>query len=289
MITKREFIKRAGTAATVTVLGVGEVAANEPPSVPEDHPTISTYGHYSVDDGTVTLSGDETPTSYDLEGEWDDIDDQEEVQIFVHGFVNNVPPAWARYEAKKRAQRALEEVGYYNPYTVAFNWDSNVGWADANEIAMRNGEKLAQWIRDFRADDDRPIRLIAHSLGARVACATLEALKPGDGRPPTPPADPGRNYVDSVALLAAAIQPSEPQIDQRFGPSVQFSTEECYNYHSTNDPVLSDSFLGYAGIGESHKAPRNYTDRDVSGEIHNHSQYHKPGVGIMDQVADDFS
>lgn len=289
MRSRRNYLKCIGAAATVSVLGVGEAAANEPPSVPEDHPTISTYGHFSVDNGTVSLSDDETPTSYDQEGDWSDLNDQEEVQIFIHGFVRNNPPAWARYEAKERTQAALEEAGYYNPYTLAFNWDSNVGWADANEIAMRNGAKLAQWIRDFRADNDRPIRIISHSLGARVAGAVLDALKPDGGQPVSSPADPGRNYVDSVVFLAAAIGPNEPQMNKQFGPSIQFSTEECYNYHSTNDPVLSENFLGHAGIAEPQKAPQNYTDRDVSSDISGHSNYHKPEIGIMDLVADDFS
>lgn len=289
MTSRRSFIKGVGVATTVGVLGVGEAAANEPPSVPRDHPTISTYGHFSTDGGNVALSEDETPTSYDQEGDWSGFDDQEEVQIFVHGFVRNNPPAWARYEAKERAQEALNEADYYNPYTVAFNWDSNVGWADANEIATRNGAKLAQWIRDFRADDDRPVRIIAHSLGARVTCAVLDELKPGDGQPTSPPADPGRNDVDSVALLAAAISQNEPQMNEQFGPPIQFSAEECYNYHSTNDPALGENYLGHTGIGKSQKAPQNYTDRDVSSEIDGHSDYHKPDVGIMDQVVEDFS
>jgi hypothetical protein len=301
------------TATTTAVAGLGAtpVAAEEPPRVPEEFPTISAYDHYSALDGEgdVALANDETPAGYDVEGDWSGFDDPDEIQLFVHGFVSDNPPAWARYEADVVAN-SLEKYGY-DAFNVAFNWQSDVGWLDANTIAERSAVKLAEWVRDVRANDDRPVRIVAHSLGARVVGALLEVFAPGTVAGPDATPDrfgepPDDEPVASVALMGAAIGSAEPQLNATYGNAIGYSTDTLYNYYSTNDPVLkgsyagydsyyaaesvqSDSFLGYDGIADPERAPDNYVRRNVSDAISGHSDYRKPDVGIMDTVAEDFT
>ena len=55
-------------------------------------------------------------------------------------------------------------------------------WADAKQLANENGPKLAHFIFDYKNtckyqhNKDVNVRLVAHSLGARVVLSTLESL-----------------------------------------------------------------------------------------------------------------
>jgi esterase/lipase superfamily enzyme len=81
-------------------------------------------------------------------------------------------------QSKLRVKMSLNNNGYYMP-VIGFSWDSNVpqgGWTVSTIIAKQNGPKLAQFISDFM--DKCPhskVRLIGHSMGARVTLSTLDS------------------------------------------------------------------------------------------------------------------
>lgn len=321
--SRRQFLMTLGGTASAIGLGTGTVAAQEsdddsglpegfpepeeisttqPPSVPESFPTVSTDGHFTQlsDPGEVSLVDGETPTSYDLQGDWSGFADADEIQVYVHGFVDSVPHLWGRYQTDQ-ARTGLRDAGYTDAFTVAFTWDSDVGWADANEIAERNALKFGQWVRDIRQSDDRPIRIIAHSLGARVTCSLLEELHLDVGRfysSQEAHHTPEEGVVDSVALLGGAIDNDAVQLNRRWGEAIEYSAGELYNYYSDNDAVLGQGYsatsqtdaVGYTGIAHQPEAPENYTDRNVTDDVQAHGDYDSADneVGVLDDVVEDF-
>ena len=96
-----------------------------------------------------------------------------EVAIFVHGWDND------EYRAKERLDRVKMSLEHnnYNLSLIGFSWNSNVDWQPAKLIAKENGPKLSQFVLDLESNcDDIVIRLIGHSLGARVILSTLDEL-----------------------------------------------------------------------------------------------------------------
>jgi pimeloyl-ACP methyl ester carboxylesterase len=79
---------------------------------------------------------------------------------------------------------------------LAWGWEaSGTIWA-AHRNARQSGAALARVIANLRRiAPQRPVHVIAHSLGARVACAAIERLAKGD--------------IDRVVLLAAALSVDE--------------------------------------------------------------------------------
>lgn len=94
-------------------------------------------------------------------------------------------------------------------FVVGFTWDSDKGggvdsgWNEAVGIARQNGPKLAQWIADHNDRGGAPVRIIGHSLGARVTAEALSNLR-ARGR---------FNAVESVTLLGGAIDDQEVETD----------------------------------------------------------------------------
>ena len=113
-----------------------------------------------------------------------------------------------------RARMSLAHNHYTNPL-VGFSWDSNTaisingsGWNIAKLIAKDNGPKLAQFILDYmntceQHNQDTKIRLISHSMGARVILSALESLDSNQQW--------NRNNfkIASVHLLGAAVDDEE--------------------------------------------------------------------------------
>ncbi len=79
---------------------------------------------------------------------------------------------------------------------IAWGWEAGgTIWA-AHRRAAASGRLLARVIARLRtAAPDRPVHIIAHSLGARVAFSALKSLNSGD--------------VDRIVLLAAALSRKE--------------------------------------------------------------------------------
>ena len=113
----------------------------------------------------------------------------QEVVIYVHGvwtardeddekaqrmFENAI-------EASDRAMLSLNSLGNTFPI-IGFSWDSDTdlsenGWRDAEIIAKENGPKLAQFTVDLKERcPQATIRIIAHSLGARLVLSSLDSL-----------------------------------------------------------------------------------------------------------------
>ncbi len=83
-----------------------------------------------------------------------------------------------------------------NGLGVAWGWEAGGTIWRAYRRAAASGRLLARIIARLRAAaPDRPVHIIAHSLGARVACSALNALNAGD--------------VQRVVLLAAALSRKE--------------------------------------------------------------------------------
>ena len=105
-----------------------------------------------------------------------------ELAIYTHG-------RWATPEAAKeqteRVFLSLQSLKYTIP-VIGFSWDSdtafsNKGWNISKIIANNNGPLLAKFILGYKeiCPNDE-IRLIAHSLGARVTLSALQSLHDND-------------------------------------------------------------------------------------------------------------
>lgn len=76
---------------------------------------------------------------------------------------------------------SLENSSYSIPL-IGLSWDSNRDWNEAKIIAKENGPKLANFIIDYidtcknQHNKNTEIRLMSHSLGARVLLSTLDNL-----------------------------------------------------------------------------------------------------------------
>jgi pimeloyl-ACP methyl ester carboxylesterase len=188
---------------------------------------------------------------------------------------------------------------------IGFNWDSNIltkdkPWEIAKDIAKKNGLKLAQFILDFKNKClDTDIRLIAHSLGARVALSSLDILHNN-------PEWNAKNYqVKSVHLLGAAVDNEEitknpfdivkdpmngyniniiemkypislDKIKSAYGQAVEDEVEKFYNFFSPKDDSLeifyplnenNDSALGLTGAEKGISLPNNYIETNVQSQI----------------------
>ncbi len=192
--------------------------------------------------------------------------------IYVHG-------VWAtEQQAEEQTQRvllSLENSGYRVP-VIGFSWDSNTtldpsGWNIAKLIANQNGPKLAKFIADFKdrcPNDD--LRIIAHSLGSRVALSSIQWLYDNDNeRNNTVP-----KKIASVHLLGAAIdneQVSMNAADCNFnnpplpctGKAIESEVGRFYNLYNPEDNMLQfayrdtegDDALGWCG---SKGGPQNF-------------------------------
>ena len=97
------------------------------------------------------------------------------VLIFVHGF--NVTP--------ESAMATAAQLGYDLGFTgavVAFVWPSRAAidrYASDEESAQWAAPHLAELIRRLKDKPERPVHLVAHSMGSRVTCAALQRLACG--------------------------------------------------------------------------------------------------------------
>lgn len=167
-----------------------------------------------------------------------------EVAIFVHGWHNNELKAEERLD---RVKMSLENNTYNIPL-IGLSWDSNKDWDDAKIIAKNNGPKLAKFITTYvdncnhQNHKDVSIRLISHSLGARVLLSTLESLH-------TNSIWNENNYkIASVHLMGAAVDDEEVSknshdidgnsVKHAYGEAIQQEVNRFYNLHNHEDNML---------------------------------------------------
>ena len=130
----------------------------------------------------------------------------DEFVTFVHGWGNNDNLAKERLD---RVKLSLEKNNYSYPL-VGLSWDSDKLWEPATLIARENGPMLAHFILDLKQHcPDTQIRLIAHSLGARVVLSTLDSLHENSTWN-------NNNFkISSVHLLGAAVDNEEISKDNK--------------------------------------------------------------------------
>jgi pimeloyl-ACP methyl ester carboxylesterase len=203
-----------------------------------------------------------------------------EISIYVHGVWSGEEEA---EEQVDRVNRSLRDSGY-QVLLVGFSWDSDTevspeGWRLAKEIANTNGHKLAEFISSFQeiCPQDN-VRIIAHSLGARVTLAALQDLYE----------NPEWNNVrvTSVHLMGAAVDNDQISLDPEdclantpplpcSGQAIESQVQEFFNLYNPMDNVLESSYiftdgdlaLGHWGVGYTTPEPRNYNQENVLLEI----------------------
>jgi hypothetical protein len=223
-----------------------------------------------------------------------------EIAIFVHGWDTDEDKAKERFD---RVKLSLEKNNYTRPL-VGFSWDSDQAWLSAKFVAKDNGPQLAKFIVDTmekckkqQPEEDVRIRLIGHSLGARVVLSALDSLNKNQD---------WNNTIASVHLMAAAVDNEEvsmypsdilndptnwgsPKSD--YGKAIQEEVIEFDNLLSTKDDVLepnltnpfdqiypyfeADWALGQSGYQKvpydikimTKSLPKNYNETDVQNEL----------------------
>jgi Alpha/beta hydrolase of unknown function (DUF900) len=176
-----------------------------------------------------------------------------------------------------RTKLSLNVNKYYNPI-IGFSWDSNTainpsGWNIAKFIAYQNGPKLAKFISDFKTNcPNVNIRIIAHSLGAKVVESALIALANDTNQ--IWMKDTVYN-IASVHLIGAAINDESTSKNTPFGNAIENTVNTFYNLYNSEDTALKGTYvntenqnpLGLYGLKKGEPFPANYTERDVKFEI----------------------
>ncbi len=278
---RRQFLRRAGAvgaAATGLLAASGGANAEEAATFPR----ISTRGHYDITwYGSVYRKDEYTKWEYDTVGSIPGLDGgaPEELLVHVHGWRNESNEAVDGFREAREAYRAN---GYDQP-VVGFTWDSDstvFGWWDSTEIAEANGLKLAQFVYDYRNENpDTRIRLVCHSLGARVLLRAIEVLDDSDVT----------DYVDSISLLGGAADNDAVSTGGRYGPHVANAVGQADNFWKDEDDVLNwayttaewDSAVGEEGCEGTQ--PGNYQDHNVD-YVPDHFSYDQPGEGCIGDV-----
>jgi hypothetical protein len=218
------------------------------------------------------------------------------VAIFVHGWEESEKNVKERLN---RVKLSLEHNNYTGPL-VGFSWPSDTVWIGAQFIAQANGPKLAKLIYDIKSDcPGADIRIIAHSLGARVVLSSLDSLHKN-------PLWNNKNFkIKSVHFMGAAVDDEEVSnrsefilIDQTnwgsaksdYGQAIQEEVINFYNLFSSKDNMLeplpdlpslpiyptfeSDLALGQSGYQKfpdqyniSTTLPKNYKETNVTKEL----------------------
>lgn len=216
-----------------------------------------------------------------------------EIAIIVHGWPLNETQAKERFD---RAKMSLEHDQYPVPI-VGFSWESNTTWANAKQIANENGPKLAHFIFDYKNtckhqhNKDVNVRLVAHSIGARVILSTLEGLNNIAAW------NTNHFKIASVHLMGSAVDDEEVSRnpsdtgdsflddDIVYGKFIQKEVVHFFNLYDSEDnmlkpalfpPVYYPAFegdlpLGYHGKQAGIDSPPSsiYRDINVENEIRN--------------------
>lgn len=222
----------------------------------------------------------------------------ETVVIFVHGWEESEDNVKERLN---RVKLSLENNSFNHPL-IGFSWPSDTVWFSANFIATENGPKLANLISYIKNEcPDTDIRLLAHSMGARVVLSSLDSLHKNQTW------NDNNFTINSVDLLGAAvddeevsINPQDVLIDQTnwgtpksdYGQAIEATVTNFTNSFSSKDNLLepnlenpyypfqiypsfeTDRALGQSGyqkvpydINITKSLPDNYDEKDVKEQL----------------------
>lgn len=208
--------------------------------------------------------------------------DPDELVVYVHGWLERI--AGDAADQANAVAGAVETLGY-DATVVGFNYPANLPlWHSSKAIATRKGRELAAWVQAFAAEcPDAPVRIVAHSLGARPALACLDELRDHDAG------------VRSLSLLGAAVDCDSVIDDGRWGEAIRNGAGHVHNYHMADDTTLTvlyrsaefgDEALGVDGA--CGQTPGTYTDHDVAEGVTNHYTYLQKDGGCLGRVIGDF-
>jgi pimeloyl-ACP methyl ester carboxylesterase len=274
---RREFCLGLGAGVFGRAVGTAGAADLESGGIP----TVRTRGHFDIGFGGVSRQAGVSAISYETGGSIPGLDQgcPDELVVSVHGFQATAPQARG---SAREVNRGLSAAGF-DGTVVNFSWDADFGfwqWWPTEEIARRNGPKLAAFTRDLlSACPGTRVRYVAHSLGATVVLSALETLA----------RDGSRERVASVSLLGAAVDDDDASLDGQYGADIRSQAGQVDNFRNPNDSVLNwafgaaefDGALGSHGI--QGPAPRNYEDHAVPG-VPSHNAYTDPREGVLDRV-----
>ncbi len=222
----------------------------------------------------------------------------ETVIIFVHGWEESEDNVKERLN---RVKLSLENNSFIHPL-IGFSWPSDTVWFGAKFIAAENGPKLTDLIIDVKnACPDNDIRLLAHSMGARVVLSSLDSLHKNESW------NKNNFTIKSVDLLGAAVDDEEVSntaqdvlIDQTnwgtpksdYGHAIETEVKNFTNSFSSKDNLLepnpekpyppfqiypsfeTDRALGQSGYQKNpdiydikKSLPKNYSEIDVKDEL----------------------
>ncbi len=222
---------------------------------------INTTSQQSIPIYMITTRGDlnfpvgESEDGYNNQYQFGDINQLKsqcpaEIAMFVHGWGNDKVKAKERLD---RVKMSLENNNYSIPL-IGLSWDSNKLWDEAKIIAKENGPKLANLIIDYvdtckhQHNKDTNIRLMSHSIGARVILSTLDNLH-------TNPTWNNNDYkIASVHLMGAAVDDEEVSknpldidgdatIKRAYGKAIQEEVVRFYNLYNPQDNVLQQQSI----------------------------------------------
>ncbi len=277
----------------VSILSLISIQSQNNISAAQISPLVSTRGHFSLDTGEMRSGHNGTDyDASDIPGLQPGTSCPKEAVIYVHGVWIGMGSSSANLETDTgifdRARMSLAVNNYSIP-VIGFSWDSNttittnvIGWSIAKKIAQDNGPKLAHFIFDYKSTcQHTDVRIIAHSLGAKLVLNALEDLTGNQGWN-----NSSRNFkVESVHLMGAAVDdeqvstdPSDPDDlgEKAYGQSIESQVIRFYNLFDTQDNALEELYpyyeggetaLGLNGAEQGISLPRNYQDIEVTKEI----------------------
>lgn len=273
-LKRRQFLQSA--AATATVAGLGATAFS---------------GQAAAGEKKCGESLDDAPWWYP----WYDIENWEdhgfpwgegELAIYINGWQSNYDRG---PDQGFECRRAMEDAGYWGE-VAGVHWHSETAtWTGGKSKADDMGQNLAHLVSHLQDHGTHTIRLIGHSLGARVIGTCLNELR-NNGR-----------SVDSVALLGGAIESDSVGEDcgwwctGEFYHAMRDAAGVVHNYYSHDDEVLSSLYrlaewdAAVGEVGSEGGPPANFHDHDATHVVGSeHCCFYKRHCGIMDWVVDHY-
>lgn len=239
-------------------------------------PLVSTRNHFSLQDGHL-IGGHAALDSAksNIPGLQRGTICPPEIAMYIHG-------VWADpQQAVEQTSRTNISLNYdnYRIPIIGFTWDSNTaqdsqgqGWSVAKQIADKNGPKLANFLLNYLTlcnienHQNTQIRIIAHSLGARVLLAALVYLNNNQTW------NSEHVKIKSVNLLGAAVDQDSPSSTNQFGRAIKNTVEKFYNLYDTSDDLLSAAYymfdykfpLGMLPANYVVSTPENFVEQNVA-------------------------